>query len=61
MSRVHCQFCGMLHAPHPSRKPSLTCTPCWLEIQAALSQPEPQFSRENARKINFEPPVYVIQ
>jgi streptomycin 6-kinase len=32
--RIYCQFCFQLHTPVPGRVPSLTCSDCWLEIEA---------------------------
>lgn len=58
MNLQHCQFCYALHTPRPHRVPSQTCDRCWLEIQAGLSQPSPDFSDENCRRITFIPEVF---
>jgi hypothetical protein len=38
MTRIHCQFCGMLHVPPTYfRPPSQTCDRCWLWIQGQIN------------------------
>lgn len=64
MSKLqHCQFCYQLYSPpRYFRAPSQSCDACWLTIQTALSQPEPDFSGD-VKKLPgyFEPTSWVIQ
>lgn len=61
MSLIRCQFCYGWCQPNEWRKPSQCCAKCWLEIQAQLTQPEPDFTKENNRRITYTPEVMVIQ
>jgi len=60
MELVPCQFCYAYHEPHAWRVPSLTCTRCWLEIQAGMSRAA-DFTRENVKRINYVPERVLLQ
>lgn len=61
-TRIHCGFCYALFTPPGEwRAPSTACDRCYLEIAASMSQPEQDFTPENAGRINYQPESWVIQ
>jgi len=61
MAWPSCQFCGAFITDKPATDyPSNSCQMCWLTINAALTQREPDFTTENKARINYVPESWVI-
>ena len=62
MTYQSCLFCGAGYEPRAESMPppSSACQKCWLTINAALTQREPDFTTENKARINYVPESWVI-